>query len=261
MTSRYSILWEQYDDCTRLVWGLREISFNKNYIFMRKLEETRATREESWHLGINIKKGAEWVTSASTHHNPYIPLSLVELLHMSTNFLFLHLILITSIAFTSGCVFIYRLWSVCGAPLGVDGTGMYTCLLPEAERDVRLKNLMFFSVCLRVEGEDALVVSAHQQDGWQLLGQCLQPGHVESTGHCSLSGQRKASAQRKCKRKDNQWRCTYFGHLHIDHFDLGYTRIGLPAAMIKINWICLKVFTDAVFTLCLKHCFSSWPAS
>lgn len=43
----------------------------------------------------------------------------------------------------SGCVF-YRLWSVCGAPLGLDWNWyVYVGFLPEAEVDVRLKNLDF----------------------------------------------------------------------------------------------------------------------
>lgn len=65
---------------------------------------------------------------------------------------------------------------------------MYVGLLPEAEVDVRLKNAGFLlgGVCLRVEGEDALVVAAHQQDGRQVLGQGFQPGHVESAGHRTL---------------------------------------------------------------------------
>lgn len=41
---------------------------------------------------------------------------------------------------------------------------------------------------LGVEGEDALMVAAHQDDGWQVLGQHLQPGHVESAGHGTLPG-------------------------------------------------------------------------
>lgn len=44
-------------------------------------------------------------------------------------------------------------------------------------------------VCLRVEGEDTLVVAAHQEDGRQVLGQHLKPGHVQGAGHCTLSGQ------------------------------------------------------------------------
>lgn len=75
--------------------------------------------------------------------NPDIPLSLVGLLHISSNittFIFIHIASIVSI---SGCVF-YRLWSVCGAPLGLDWNwDVYVDLLPEAEVDVRLKNLDF----------------------------------------------------------------------------------------------------------------------
>lgn len=44
-------------------------------------------------------------------------------------------------------------------------------------------------VCLRVKGEDALVVAADQEDRGEVLGQSLQPGHVKSTGHGSLPGQ------------------------------------------------------------------------
>lgn len=50
---------------------------------------------------------------------------------------------------------------------------------------------------LRVEGEDALVVAAHQQDGRKVLGQHLQPGHVQSAGHGALPGQRQTPAHRE----------------------------------------------------------------
>lgn len=38
------------------------------------------------------------------------------------------------------------------------------------------------------------MVPAHQQDGGQILGQHLQPGHVESAGHGPLPGQRQTPA-------------------------------------------------------------------
>lgn len=53
---------------------------------------------------------------------------------------------------------------------------------------------VLLGVCLRVEGEDALVVAAHQEDGWQVLGEHLQPGHVQGAGHRPLPGQRQAPA-------------------------------------------------------------------
>lgn len=41
------------------------------------------------------------------------------------------------------------------------------------------------------------MVAAHQKDRWQLLWQHLQPGHVQSTGHCTFSGQRQAPEENK----------------------------------------------------------------
>lgn len=48
---------------------------------------------------------------------------------------------------------------------------------------------------LGVEGEDALMVAAHKQDGGQIPGQDLQPGHVQSAGHGTLPGQRQTPAR------------------------------------------------------------------
>lgn len=69
--------------------------------------------------------------------------------------------------------------------------------------DVRLKNVYFLLrvVYLRVEGEDTLVVATHQEDWRQVLRQCFQPGHVQSTRHCPLSGQWQTPAQRKRKQE------------------------------------------------------------
>lgn len=48
-------------------------------------------------------------------------------------------------------------------------------------------------VCvLGVKGEDALVVSSHQQQWWEVFGQSFQPAHVEGARHCALSCQRHA---------------------------------------------------------------------
>lgn len=58
--------------------------------------------------------------------------------------------------------------------------------------DVRLGCSSPCVSCLRVEGEDTLVVAAHQEDGRQVLGQHFQPGHVQSAGHRALPGQRQA---------------------------------------------------------------------
>lgn len=69
---------------------------------------------------------------------------------------------------------------------------MSVCQLPVSEGEVKVKRFSSSSVRLRVEGEDALVVAAHQEDGRQILGQHLQPGHIQSTGHGSLPGQRQA---------------------------------------------------------------------
>lgn len=40
------------------------------------------------------------------------------------------------------------------------------------------------------------MVATHQQDGRQVLGQHLQPGHVEGAGHGPLPGQRQAPVHR-----------------------------------------------------------------
>lgn len=40
------------------------------------------------------------------------------------------------------------------------------------------------------------MVATHQQDGRQVLGQHLQPGHVEGAGHRPLPGQRQAPVHR-----------------------------------------------------------------
>lgn len=56
---------------------------------------------------------------------------------------------------------------------------------------------------LRVEGEDALVVSSDQQQRRQIFGQRLQPAHVEGAGHRPLPGQRHASAQRPTRLVQN----------------------------------------------------------
>lgn len=42
---------------------------------------------------------------------------------------------------------------------------------------------------LRVEREDTLMVTANQQDRREVLGQSVQPGHVQGTGHCPFPGQ------------------------------------------------------------------------
>lgn len=42
---------------------------------------------------------------------------------------------------------------------------------------------------LRVECEDALMVTTNQENRREVLGQSVQPGHVQGTGHCSFSGQ------------------------------------------------------------------------
>lgn len=47
---------------------------------------------------------------------------------------------------------------------------------------------------LRVEGEDTLMVAPHQENGWQLFGECIQPAHVEGTGHSAFPGQRHTPA-------------------------------------------------------------------
>lgn len=67
---------------------------------------------------------------------------------------------------------------------------VYVDLLPQADVDVRLKNLnCVLHVYLRVKGEDTLVVATHQEDGRQVLRQRLQPGHVQGAGHRALPGQ------------------------------------------------------------------------
>lgn len=54
---------------------------------------------------------------------------------------------------------------------------------------------------LRVEGEDALVVSSNQQQGREVFGQGVQPAHVEGARHCSLPGQRHAPADGEGERQ------------------------------------------------------------
>lgn len=54
---------------------------------------------------------------------------------------------------------------------------------------------------LGVEGENTLMVAPHQENGWQLFGQCVQPAHVEGTGHGALPGQRHAPAGQGRERR------------------------------------------------------------
>lgn len=56
---------------------------------------------------------------------------------------------------------------------------------------------------LGVKGEDALVVSSHQQQWWQAFGQSFQPAHVEGARHRALSCQRHAPRHTHTERKKN----------------------------------------------------------
>lgn len=81
---------------------------------------------------------------------------------------------------------------------------MYVCadLLPEAAVGVRGETFSSSPrVRLRVEGENTLVVSSHQQDGGQVLGQNLQPGHVQSAGYRPLPCQGQTPAEIKRQEK------------------------------------------------------------
>ena len=63
-------VWHQDIPFMRTMWTLcttalepeRNQLWQKWILFMRKLEETKATRGKPRHLGINRKKGAEWAT-------------------------------------------------------------------------------------------------------------------------------------------------------------------------------------------------------
>lgn len=117
---------------------------------------------------------------------------------------------ITNIVSIGGYVY-YCLWSVCSAPLCLDwNLDVFVALLPEAVMDVTLW------VYLRVEGEDTLVVATHQEDWRQVLRQCFQPGHVQSTRHCPLSGQWQTPAQKQ--RKQRRRRPPLIGQLSLIYF-------------------------------------------
>lgn len=56
---------------------------------------------------------------------------------------------------------------------------------------------------LGVEGEDALVVAPHQENGGQLFRQRVQPAHVEGTGHGAFPGQGHTPAGGETERESS----------------------------------------------------------
>lgn len=101
---------------------------------------------------------------------------------------------------------------------------------------------------LRVECEDALVVATNQENRREVLGQGVQPGHVQSTGHCSFSGQGHTPIREREKRVCIWYQSNNTSSQKWHHENLKQLELCNAFFLFMCNYFSLFNFTQLTLT-------------